>query len=334
MEYANSNQSLLGILYDEKHPEHNDMFLCKPDEVRLISSFDTASHGYLLNEERLNMFMRAMEVSTLCSSDDFDSLYKRSIGIKILYENITIYGKKIVEMIDKSLKTKFIYCMLHVCSNTKLKKIVPRYEWLNQSIFCTKTVATDEDKFFNFKYYQSYISFKNYEFTFLSKRSLKVKTYKSLHSKNCEEIAKKGIEYVIVPSYKVHDRPYSKNKVSVIDPLELTSGNDISKVFDHIDVIITTELTSDLVEERLSQMNDLEKEQSRTIVVISYENFLEMQEIISQEDTQSNEYQKIFQGIKDTIELDEDIKMEKDDELIRKNTLNIQYDYDEVGYQN
>ena len=183
IEYRNKDQSLLGILYDEKHPEQNDVFLCKPDEVRLISSFDKSSHDYLLNKERLNMFMRAMEVSTLCTSDDINSLYKRSIGLKILYENISINGKQIVEMIDKSLKTKFIYCMLHVCSKANLIKTIPKYEWLDQSIYCTKTVATDEDKFFKTIHHQNSIVFENDEIKFSLKKSSKSKKYKTFFSK-------------------------------------------------------------------------------------------------------------------------------------------------------
>ena len=50
------------------------------------------------------------------------------MGLKILYENITVYGKQIVDLIDEDLKNKFIYCMLKVCSITKLDKTVPRYE--------------------------------------------------------------------------------------------------------------------------------------------------------------------------------------------------------------
>ena len=111
--------------------------------------------------------------------------------------------------------------------------------------------------------------------------------------------------------------------------------NKLSRVFDQVDVIITTEITSDLLTERLSKMNDWEKEQSRAIVVISYDDFLEIQEIISEEDAKNNDYQQIFKGIEDTMELDEDIEIEKDDdELDRKNTLSIKYDYDEMGFQN
>ena len=76
IEYTDGEQSLLGILYNEKHPEQNDIFLCKPDQVKIISSFDKRLHDYLLNKERLNMFMKAMEVSALCKTDDIYSLYK------------------------------------------------------------------------------------------------------------------------------------------------------------------------------------------------------------------------------------------------------------------
>ena len=65
MEYSNSEQLLLGLLYDEKHSERNDLFVCKPDQVRLVSSFDKPPHDYLLDKDRLSMFLRAIKVSKL-----------------------------------------------------------------------------------------------------------------------------------------------------------------------------------------------------------------------------------------------------------------------------
>ena len=223
MEYTNSEQSLLGILYDEKHPERNDIFTCKPDQVRLISSFDKISHDYLLNKERLNKFMTAMKVSKLYKTDDIYSLYKRCTGIKILYENITIYGKQIVDLIDENIKNKFIYCMLQVCSGTTLDKTVPRYEWLNQSIFCSKMVATDEDKYFKFTH-QSSITFNKKEITLSLGLSYDSKSYKSILSKNYYEGIREGTEYMIVPSYNVNHVPYAKNSVSIVSPIDIANG--------------------------------------------------------------------------------------------------------------
>ena len=182
MEYSNCEQSLLGLLYDEKHSERNDLFVCKPDQVRIVSYFDKSPHDFLLDKDRLNMFLRAMEVSKLYKTDDIYSLYKRCTGIKILYENITIYGKQIVDLIDEDFKAQFITWMLQVCSSTKLDKSVPRYEWLNQSIFCNKMMATDEEKYFRFTH-QNIIKFENEKITISLGLSSETKSFSPLFSK-------------------------------------------------------------------------------------------------------------------------------------------------------
>jgi len=68
---------LLAIYYDEAHPQRNDMFLAIPDQVTTISSLTNQSDNYLLNKERLNKFLNAMDLDKVPDNNDIISLTKR-----------------------------------------------------------------------------------------------------------------------------------------------------------------------------------------------------------------------------------------------------------------
>ena len=119
------------------------------------------------------------------------------------------------------------------------------------------------------------------------------------------------------------------NTVSIISPHEIRNGQRLSRVFDYVDAIITTETSSEELDTRMSKMNDTNKEQNKVVIVILYDHFIEMQDIMKEDENKRSNYEHIFEGIQDPLELDE----EKENELSRKNTLSIKYDYDEMGYQ-
>ena len=73
--------------------------------------------------------------------------------------------------------------MLQVCSTTKLDKSVPRYEWLNQSIFCNKIMTTDEEEYSKFMH-QNSIKFEIRKITISLGLSSETKFFSPLFSKN------------------------------------------------------------------------------------------------------------------------------------------------------
>lgn len=68
---------LLAIYYDEAHPQRNDMFLAIPDQVTTVSSLTNQSDNYLLNKDRLNKFLNAMNIDKVPDNSDIISLTKR-----------------------------------------------------------------------------------------------------------------------------------------------------------------------------------------------------------------------------------------------------------------
>ena len=138
-----------------------------------------------------------------------------------------------------------------------------------------------------------------------------------------------------MPSKEVHSRSYLKYRVTVIGPLELKHGKDISKVFDHVDVIITTGVTSQVLSKKMSEMNDPIKEKHKAVIVVKYIDFYAMEDIVRGEEGKDSDFQQIFEDIVGNIEPEEEIKMEQDDdEHDRDNAVSIQYEYDEIGFEN
>jgi len=122
-EYSDKEDYILAIHYDEKHPERNDMFLAIPDQVKVIPTLDDNLNRYLLNKERLDMFLKEMGIDQEISEDtDTEVLTRRCIGMKILVEHIEHFGNEIAQLFNTDFRDNFIEYLLRECSQTNPKE--------------------------------------------------------------------------------------------------------------------------------------------------------------------------------------------------------------------
>jgi hypothetical protein len=142
-ELTDKEDYLLAISYDKAHPERNDMFLASPEEVNLIQDIENTSHDYFLNKDRLNKFMKAMEISSSPDKSDPTSLSRRCIGMKILVNQIQKNGKNFADLLDEKFKNEFVNFLLHECALPEQQKDVMRCEWLEQKLFAMKKYASE-----------------------------------------------------------------------------------------------------------------------------------------------------------------------------------------------
>ena len=104
------------------------MFLAIPDKVTLISYLTNESDKYLLNKERLQNFLKAMELDKVPDKSSIISLSKKWVGIKILINQIEIHGDEIAKLLDESFRDNFINFLLSECTRKDDKKDSIKYE--------------------------------------------------------------------------------------------------------------------------------------------------------------------------------------------------------------
>jgi hypothetical protein len=121
-EIANKDCYLLAIYYDKEHPERNDMFLELPEEVNLVSSLDKYTDDYLLDKDRLNKFLKAMDIDKIPDKNDPDLLTRRCTGMKILVNQIETNGEKFNELLDDDFRKGFLEFLLKECSIPDVEK--------------------------------------------------------------------------------------------------------------------------------------------------------------------------------------------------------------------
>ena len=80
----NKDDFILALYYDPKHPERTDIFTAIPEEVRLIPKLEKETNKILLDETRINKYLRALKLDEKFNKSDYVNSTKRSLGLKIL----------------------------------------------------------------------------------------------------------------------------------------------------------------------------------------------------------------------------------------------------------
>ena len=76
IEYQNPNHHVLAIHYDETHPERNDIFVAKPEEVTLIPKLINTFSDFLITGSRMTQFITTLDLDQHPDSSDTDTLAK------------------------------------------------------------------------------------------------------------------------------------------------------------------------------------------------------------------------------------------------------------------
>ena len=274
-EIKNKDDYLLAIYYDEQNPQRNDMFLAIPDKVTPISYLTNESDKYLLNKERLNNFIKAMELDKVPDKSSIISLSKRWVGIKILINQIEIHGDEIAKLLDESFRDNFINFLLSECTRKDDKKDSIKYEWYDQKIYALKKYATenqvgmkstnDNSVIFNGKlmsisttigdthepYYESFLLASAMNYGWLTQK----------------------MAYRLIDSAHVGTVRYRNDNAVILKSSDVDSVEKITEVLKHVEVLVTSDLDLKDIHEKLRQLGNNTISYFRSIVVISHNEF-------------------------------------------------------------
>ena len=274
---------LLAIHFDDKHPERNDMFLSIPDEVTLISSLEQYRHDYLLDKERLNKFLRAMEIEKMPEKNDPVTLTKRCVGMKILVEHIMIYGNKIADLFDEQYRNKFINFLLKECAAAEQKGENLKCEWYEQRLYAIKKHATEsqnglkhgDEKSIIFNDKNMSISYK-----LVDSNETYFKLFSLQSAMNYGQITQ-NMSFQIIPSDAIQLTPYKNDNIVLMKSSDIDTPEKLSEIYNHVDVIITSDLDLKEMHDKLVAANDTKVAYFKSLILLSSTEFKEAQELIT-----------------------------------------------------
>ena len=274
---------LLAIHFDDKHPERNDMFLSIPDEVTLISSLESFRHDYLLDKERLNKFLRAMEIEKMPEKNDPVSLTKRCVGMKILVEHIMIYGDKIADLFDEQYRNEFINFLLKECAAAEQKKENLKCEWYEQRLYAIKKHATESQNGLKHGDEKSII-FNDKNMSISCKATDSNETYFKLYSlqsaMNYGQITQ-NMSFKIVPSDTIQQTPYKNDNIVLMKSDNIDTPEKLAEIYNHVDVIITSDLDLKEMHDKLVALNNTNVAYFKSLILLTSSDFQDAQEIVA-----------------------------------------------------
>ena len=267
---------LLAIYYDEAHPQRNDMFLAIPDQVTTISSLTNQSDNYLLNKERLNKFLNAMDLDKVPDNNDIISLTKRWVGIKIIINQIEYHADEIAKLFDESFRDRFINFLLSECTKVNPTKDNIKYDWYDQKLYAIKKFATENQVELKHTFSDS-ISFNGKLMSISSTigdvNEPYIEWYPLVSALNYGALTQK-MSYRIFNSNTIHTARYRNDNAVILKSSEIDSVNKILEVFKHAEVIITSDLDLKTINEQIKLSGSSKNiHYFRSIVIISHDDF-------------------------------------------------------------
>jgi alpha-tubulin suppressor-like RCC1 family protein len=297
-EIRNKDDCLLAIYYDKDHPERNDMFLAIPEEVNLISDLEHKTHDYLLNKERLNKFLNAMDVDDMPDKTDPVSLTKRCIGMKILVNQIENNGEKFSEFLDESFKNKLLKFLLKECSLPESDNEVLRCEWYDQKIFAIKKYAAEHQISLK-KEKQNNICFSGNQMGITkvltdSNKEQYTKCLPLLSAMNYGKVMQKS-QYSLINGDSIMTEKLKEDNIVILDSDKCDTPEKLSDIFKHTNVIITSDLDLKKLHDEIAKVNR-DIAYFKTIVLLEKEDYDELKLILSEDP-------KVKKGSTDDMEL-------------------------------
>lgn len=139
------NSYLLGLTINKQDYGKSSLNLFDPKDITLLSGFKKNQHSYLLHKEKLNKFIKAMEIDVSPDKTDSVELTKRCVGMRILVNLIMKYPSKMSEILDSEFKNKLVGILMNECtSSTDSHNNIP-LEWVEQKLYVIKRLATEND---------------------------------------------------------------------------------------------------------------------------------------------------------------------------------------------
>jgi hypothetical protein len=245
--YKDKKDYILGLTYNKNDHSKDILSLFDPKNISLVQSLKKTSSHYLLNKERLNKFIKAMQIDIKPDKSDSIALTKRCVGMKILVKLIDNYSDKLNDLLDHDFKNKLIGILIQECTSSSDSEKALKCEWLDQKLYVLKKFATERD------------------ITLKSKSEAKVKVKFTRHMMSLSKPLKSSpketyamsvalkaamnygvvegiIDYIVIPFEDLHSSKYHSDNVVIVDSSKCDSVEKLRYIFKYCDVIVSSDV--------------------------------------------------------------------------------------------
>ena len=286
----NKNDHILALYYDPKHPERTDIFTAIPEEVRLIPKLEKETNKILLDETRINKYLKALKLDEKFDKSDYVNSTKRSLGLKILEQYLVDHGEELIKLIDPEFYNSFLKLLYSEACSPNSGKSTMQNDWIEQKIHALQEYAVENNA--------SLRTSNNVKVRFIGKNMFVTKVLKSAGNQTfckCIDLVSamnygrvvQGENYSILNAAGLPEKDEDLSKIEekdlrLIDPTEVPTVDLLYKHLKTAKILLSWDVDIGSMHKELVK-KDLEIAYFKSIMIVSKEDFIEIKQFLNED---------------------------------------------------
>ena len=270
-------------MHNKDDETKNKLSLFKPENVTLLQGPKKSTSNFLLDKERLNVFIKSLELDQTLKETDTATLTKRCTGMKILMNLTKKYSDKMDFLLGTELKNNLIGIMMLECSSKGGSKEVIPFDWLEQRLYLLKKKATEsintlkKESLAMIKFNKQMLSLsKPLESSIKETYSMCVELSAAMNYGKVDP----AIDFRVIEYANLKTTRYHPENAVIVDPSECDTTAKLKDIFQHVEVIITSDIDIKGLHEQFKEL-DKKTAYLKTIVLIDKMDITKMKEVLS-----------------------------------------------------
>ena len=326
----NKDDFILALYYDPKHPERTDIFTAIPEEVRLIPKLEKETNKILLDETRINKYLRALKLDEKFNKSDYVNSTKRSLGLKILEQYLVDHGEELIKLIDPEFYNSFLKLLYSEACSPNSGKSTIQYDWIEQKIQALQeyTVENNASLWFS-NHTQASFEDDKIIVSKVLKSSGNQTLFKCINLRsamNYGRIAQRE-KYRIFNAAKLPEKDEDLGKIEekdlrLIDPTEVSTVDLLYKHLKTAKILLSWNIDLESMHKELVKI-DKEISNLKSIIILSKVDFIEIKQLLNE--NPDIKFEKIEEISRNDALNQESIEWNEDASILRKSNLNSEW---------